>query len=344
MKNKKTLLLILTIVGITGIGIGVYFYSAIFKANTNKEGYLYIKTGSSFEQVLDSLRPFLSNKNSFEWIANKKNYPNVIKPGRYKIRQGMNNNELVNLLRSGQQEPVTVSFNNQDKLTDLAGRIATQIEADSISLLNAFNDIEFQATAGFNRQTIIGMFLPNTYEFYWNTSAEKFRDRMLKESKKFWSESRVNAAKKQGLTPNEVITLASIVHKETAVVSERRTVAGLYLNRLKDKWPLQADPTVIFALKEKYGENYMVKRVLNKDLLIDSPYNTYKNPGLPPGPIGMPDLSAINAVLNPETHNYYYMCASIDQFGAHEFASSLTQHNRNARKYQSWLSKQGVNR
>lgn len=344
MKNKKTLLIILSIFFITGIGIGVYFYNAILKPNTNKEGYLYIKTGSSFKEVQDSINDFLSNSNSFELIASKKNYPNVIKPGRYKIWKGMNNNDLVNLLRSGQQEPVTVSFNNQDSLESLAGRIAVQIEADSISLLTSFNEIEFQNKEGFNQETIIGMFLPNSYEFYWNTSAEKFRDRMVQEYRKFWNDDRMNAAKNQGLTPNEVSTLASIVQKETALISERPTVAGLYLNRLKNHWPLQADPTIIFALKKEYGENYLVKRVLNKDLLIDSPYNTYKNTGLPPGPIGMPDLSAIQAVLNPERHNYYYMCASIDQFGAHEFASNLRQHNKNAKKYQSWLSKQGVNR
>ncbi len=344
MKNKKLLLIIIGIVVVAGIGIGGYIYNAVFSINTTKDGHVYIATGSSFEEVQEAINPFLSNPKSFERIATRKNYPNVIKPGRYKITEGLNNNELVNLLRSGQQEPITVSFNNQDHLKGLAGRIATQIEADSSSLVKAFNDAAFQKQEGFNQQTAIAMYLPNSYEFYWNTSAEKFRDRMLKEYRKFWTDSRIAAAKQQGLTPNEVSTLASIVHKETALNSERPTVAGLYLNRLKDKWPLQADPTIIFALKEQYGENYIVKRVLNKDLLIDSPYNTYKNGGLPPGPIGMADMSAINAVLKPENHNYYYMCASIEQFGAHEFASSLAQHNKNARKYQNWLSKQGVNR
>ena len=344
MKNKKLLLIIATFVFAVGIGAGIYIYNSIFKANTTEEGFVYIATGSSFEEVQESLNPFLSNPKSFELIANRKNYPNVIKPGRYKISKGMNNNELVNLLRSGQQTPLIVSFNNQDNLKKLAGRISIQIEADSISLLEAFNDVEFQSNAGFTEQTIIAMFLPNSYEFYWNTSAEQFRDRMLKEYKRFWNEDRVKAAQQRNMTPIEASTLASIVHKETALASERPRVAVLYLNRLKDNWPLQADPTIIFALKAKFGENYTVKRVLNKDLLIDSPYNTYKNAGLPPGPIGMADMSALNAVLKPESHNYYYMCASIEQFGAHEFASSLAQHNKNARKYQNWLSKQGVNR
>lgn len=344
MKNKKLLLIIASIVFAMGLGAGTYIYNSIFKANTIQEGFVYIRTGSSFEEVQESLNPFLSNSNSFELVAKRKNYPNVIKPGRYKIDKGMNNNDLVNLLRSGQQTPLTVSFNNQDNLRKLAGRIATQIEADSIALINAFQNVEFQNKEGFNEETIIAMFLPNSYEFYWNTSAEQFRDRMLKEFKRFWTEDRIKAAQQQNLTPVQASTLASIVHKETALASERPRVAGLYLNRLKDKWPLQADPTIIFALKAKYGENYTVKRVLNKDLLIDSPYNTYKNAGLPPGPIGMADMSAINAVLKPESHNYYYMCASIEQFGAHEFASSLAQHNKNARKYQTWLSKQGVNR
>ena len=256
----------------------------------------------------------------------------------------MNNNELVNLLRSGKQTPVKLSFNNQDTFEKLAGRISQQIEADSVSLLKSFNNIDFIEKNGFNKNTAIGMYIPNTYEFFWNTSADAFRKKMLIEYKTFWNSSRLEKAKKQHLSPNEVITLASIVQKETAVVKERPIVAGLYLNRLHNKWPLQADPTIIFAIKKKLGEDTIIKRVLKKDLEIVSPYNTYKNIGLPPGPITMPDITSIESVLNAKNHDYFYMCASVTKIGEHEFAKSLSQHNRNAVKYQNWLNKQGVNR
>ena len=188
------------------------------------------------------------------------------------------------------------------------------------------------------------MYIPNKYEIYWNTSPEKLRAKMLSEYQKFWNENRTAKAKKLGLTKDQVITLASIVQKETAQISERPTVAGLYLNRYNDNWPLQADPTVIYALKEKHGHDKVFKRVLNKDLTINSKYNTYKHTGLPPSLIAMPDISAIDAVLNPEKHNYYYMCASVDNIGYHDFAKTLSQHNRNALKYQNWISKQGIKR
>ena len=188
------------------------------------------------------------------------------------------------------------------------------------------------------------MYVPNTYEFLWNTSAEGFRNRMYREYHKFWNVRRIAKAKKQNLEVQEVIALASIVQKETAQVSERPIVAGLYLNRYHKKWALQADPTVIFALQEKYGSDFEVKRVLNKDLKIDSPYNTYKYAGIPPGPIAMPDISAIDAVLNPSKHRYMFMCASTKKIGSHVFTKSLRQHNRNAKQYQRWLSSQGVQR
>jgi len=256
----------------------------------------------------------------------------------------MSNFELVKMLRSGNQTMVNLSFNNQDTFEKLAGRISQQIEADSISLLKAFSDTVFINEAEFTPETAIGMYIPNSYEFYWNTSAEDFRDKMLNEHNKFWDATRLEKSKKLNLTKNEVITLASIVQKETATVNERPVVAKLYLNRLASDWPLQADPTIIFALKAKSGNDMVIKRVFSKDLQIDSPYNTYKNTGLPPGPISMPDISSIEAVLNPANHDYYYMCASVTTFGTHEFAKTLEQHNKNAAKYQKWLNKKGVNR
>ncbi len=344
MNLKKLFLLIFVLLIIVGGVLGFNFYNKIYKANTTQEGFLYIPTNSEFKDVENLVRPFLKRVKPFEWVANRKNYPNKIKPGKYHIEKGMNNNELLNLLRSGKQTTVKVSFNNQDTFEKLAGRISEQIEADSVSLLNIFTNIDFIKNTGFNKNNSIAMYIPNSYEFYWNTSADGFRKKMLKEYARFWTENRVQKAAKLKLSQTEVITLASIVQKETSNIAERPTVAGLYLNRLNNKWPLQADPTIIFALKKQLGNDVIIKRVLTKDLNIDSPYNTYKNLGLPPGPIAMPDISSIDAVLNPEKHNYYYMCASTTDIGKHKFAKTLSQHNKNARIYQNWLSKQGVNR
>ena len=344
MNSKKLFLLILGLLLVLGSVLGISLYSKIFKGNTAEEGYLYIPTGSNFDEVENLIRPFLKRVKPFVLVAEKLNYPEAVKPGKYKISKGMSNFELVKMLRSGNQTMVNLSFNNQDTLEKLAGRISQQIEADSISLLKAFNDNVFIHEAGFTPATALGMYIPNSYEFYWNTTAEDFTAKMLNEHNKFWDATRLENAKKLNLTKSEVITLASIVQKETATVNERPIVAKLYLNRLASDWPLQADPTIIFALKAKLGNDMVIKRVFSKDLQIDSPYNTYKNTGLPPGPISMPDISSIEAVLNPANHDYYYMCASVTTFGTHEFATTLDEHNKNAAKYQKWLNKQGVNR
>lgn len=344
MKIKKIIVSTFTIILIVGLVIAYKYFSKIYVANVIENTAVYIPTNATFDEVSNIIDPFLNNSNSFNWVAKQKNYPNVIKAGKYFIKKGMNNNDLVNLLRSGKQSPITLTFNNQDTLEKLAGRIAEQIEADSSAILMTILDTDFLEKNNFNKHDILGLFIPNSYEVYWNTSALQFRDRMLKEYANFWNSSRQEKAKALNLGKKEVITLASIVQKETAKVSERSTVAGLYLNRLSDRWALQADPTIIFALKQKYGQDYEVKRVLNKDLDIDSPYNTYKNTGLPPSLIAMPDISSIDAVLSPKNHEYYYMCASVTDIGSHEFAKTLAQHNVNATKYQQWVSKQGINR
>lgn len=341
--KKKIIIIILAILLIGG-AFAYHFYNKIFKKNVTEVAYIYIPTNANFNKVSELISPYLIDPNSFIWVAKKKNYPNKVRSGKFKIDKGMNNNELIDHLRGGKPETVKLIFNNQDRIENFAGRIAEQIEADSISLLSSMMDIDFLKRNNFDQNTAIAMYIPNSYEFYWNTSATQFRDKMVKEYKKFWNNTRIEKAKKQNLTPLQVTTLASIVQKETASISERPKVAGLYLNRLKDFWPLQADPTIIYAIKQKYGQDKVIKRVLNKDLTIDSPYNTYTNFGLPPGPIGMPDISAIEAVLNPTEHKYYYMCASVDNIGQHEFAKTLSQHNVNARKYQNWMNKQGVNR
>ena len=322
---------------------GSIIIKKIFGKAITKDNTLFVLSSDSLMDVKNKISEFSNKPQTFLWVAAKKNFSKP-KSGRYIIKEGMSNNDLVNLLRSGNQTPIKVSFNNQDTLEKLAGRIAQQIEADSSSLMKAFLDSTFLAKNNFNKKSVLGMYIPNSYELYWNTSAEKFRNKMLKESKRFWSQNRIAKAKNLGLSKNEVLTLASIVQKETAKKSERPIVAGLYLNRLKKGWPLQADPTVIYTIKEKKGQDFVVKRVLTKDLEIKSPYNTYLNKGLPPTLIAMPDVSAIDAVLNAKKHNYMYMTASVTNIGYHEFASTLSQHNRNAAKYHRWLNRQGINR
>ena len=346
--NIKRILLGVLLVGFIGGSVFAYIiYGTFFTPNTsfnNDETFVFIPTNASENELEERLSPLMKDFDAFKSAANRKGYLSNIKAGRYKITKGMNNNEIVNSLRSGNL-PLKVSFNNQESINDLAGRIASQIEADSISLVTAFKDTEFLNANGFNEANMISPYIPNSYEFFWNSSAIEFRDRMLKEYKRFWNEARVEKAKALDLKPNEVIALASIVHKETAKVDERPTVAGVYLNRLRKGMLLQADPTVIYAIKKETGNfDTIIKRVLYKDLEMDSPYNTYKNAGLPPGPIAMPDITAIDAVLNAKKHNYYYFVANVEKFGYHMFAENLTQHNRNKAQYIRWINAQKIKR
>lgn len=341
--NKKTISIgIFVILGIGGI-IGLQYYNRIFSNNIRKPGSIFIESKDNIPDLKKKIAAFLEDEEAFHWVAVQKKF-NQPKAGKYILKKGMSNNDIVNLLRSGNQTPVKVAFNNQDTLEKLAHRIATQVETDSTKLMQAFLDPLFLKENNFSEKAVLGIFIPNRYEVYWTISAEKFRDKMLKEYTLFWNSRRTESAKKLNLSKKEVITLASIVQKETTQLAERPIVAGLYLNRLKKGWPLQADPTVIFCIREKKGQNTVIKRVLTTDLKIDSPYNTYLYKGLPPGVISMPDVSAIDAVLNASKHNYYYMCANTEKIGFHTFAKTLSQHNRNAEKYHRWLNNKGINR
>jgi UPF0755 protein len=294
--------------------------------------------------VREQLEPLVDNIDNFDMLASQKEYTTNIRAGKYAIKKGMTNNDIINTLRVNNL-PVKVSFNNQETIEKLAGRISTQIEADSLQLLEVMKDVKFLNENDFSNRTALSMYIPNSYEFFWNTSAEQFRERMLTEYKRFWNETRLAKAKSIGLTPEKVITLASIVHKETAKVDERPRVAGVYMNRYKIGMLLQADPTVIYAVKLTTGDfDQVIKRVLYKDLEVDSPYNTYKYVGLPPGPIAMPDISAIDAVLNYESHDYFYFVADVKNFWYHKFAKTLSQHNINRQEYVRWINQQGVNR
>ncbi|WP_442845928.1 endolytic transglycosylase MltG [Leeuwenhoekiella sp. H156] len=336
------------LIGLVFAGIFAYMvYGKFFSPNTafnNDEAHLYIPSDATYADVRKDLEPLLQDPVSFDEVAERKGYVNAVKPGHFIIKKGSNNNEIVNAIRSG-NIPVKISFNNQERLQNLAGRVGIQIEADSLELLKAFTDEAFLKEHGFEEETALTMYLPNTYEFYWNTSAEEFRARMLQEYKRFWTPERIAKAEAQGLNPQQVYTLAAIVQKETARADERPRVAGVYLNRLQNGWKLDADPTVIYAVKKSQDDfDQVIKRVLYRDLETDSPYNTYKYGGLPPGPIFMPDLSAINAVLNPEKHEYYFFVADVSKPGYHLFAKTVAQHNANRKQYIDWINAQGINR
>ncbi len=341
--SKGKVLKILVAVGLIALLI---VYVKFFTSDTNfdqDEVYVEIPTGSSYADVQRIISPYVKNMGSFEFIANRRSYPEHVKAGRFLLKKGMSAFQLVAAMR--RNVPVKLAFNNQERLEDLAERLDSQIEPDTTKLLATFRDEDFLMKNGFTRENVFSMFLPNTYEIYWNISAEGFRDKMLEEYNRFWTKERIAKAAELNLTPVQAITLASIVHKETVKKSERPTVAGVYLNRLRDGMKLQADPTVIYALKLRDNDfARIIKRVLYNDLFVTSAYNTYQNEGLPPGPIAMPDIDAIEAVLNPEKHDYLYFCASVEKFGYHEFASTMAQHEVNAKKYADWLNAQGTKR
>ena len=345
-KSKRvglTLLVVLGILLVFALAFGYWLYRTVMSPNVQtaegKDVELYIPTGSDYEQLKTILSDAqcIVNQKSFNWVAQKKGLPANIHPGHYVVKNGISNNQLVNMLRGGLQTPVKVTFNNIRDVDQLSGRIASQIEADSASIANLLHNQEYINQLGFNSRTLPAMFLPDTYEFYWNTDAEGFVVRMFQEYNKFWTEARKQQAQAKGLTPIQVSTLASIVNKETNMSDEMPRVAGVYLNRLRNNWLLQADPTLIFAWND-----YSIRRVLDRHKEIESPYNTYKYPGLPPGPICIPSVTAVKAVLNAEEHHYFYFCAKEDFSGYHNFAKTLTEHNRNAARYQQALNQRGI--
>jgi len=328
----------LVLVLLLAAGAGYYLYTLVFKPNVwtpdGKEVAIYVPTGSDFSDLKLILyqNGLILNRNEFEWWATQKKLPGNVHPGKYMISNKMSNNELVDLLRSGVQTPVKVIFNNLRDVYQLAGIVGHQIEADSLSIAAVINDTILLKSYGLTPETASTLFIPNTYEFYWNTTAEEFISRMHDEYQKFWNSYRTSRAAAIDLTKSEVVTLASIVEKETNKNDEKAAIAGVYMNRLKYGWRLQADPTVVYAVGD-----FSIRRVLNLHKKVDSPYNTYRHLGLPPGPICIPSISSIDAVLNYEDNGYFYFCAKDDLSGYHVFAKTGAQHNRNAKKYQEAL-------
>ncbi len=342
----KKLLYAFLITAFIAAAAGFYLYNNIWSPNIElgtPTKLLKIPTGTDFEQLSTILRDngFIKDEGSFFLTAKLMKYDVAnIKSGLFEIKDKWSNRDLIQHLRIGKQKPVKLTYNNHRTFEEFVGGISHQIEADSTALLEFFYGEEFLKENNLNKEELLCQFLPNTYEVYWNTSIEKLAKKLMLEREKFWNaDNRREKAKELNLNPTEVCILAAIVEKETLVADEKKTVAGVYLNRLKKGILLQADPTVVYAVGD-----FSIRRVLNKHLNYDSPYNTYKYEGLPPGPIYMPDNTTIDAVLENEQHSYLYFCAKPDNSGRHAFAKSLVAHNRNARTYQSWLNKRGIRR
>ena len=327
-------LVLIVLAMIPGYRLGTYYLGRAI----DSDAVLLVPTGSDFATLIDSLesKNVLHNPKRFERWACSRGLDSSINPGRYQLKAGTSYASLINVLKSGRQTPVRVTFNNLRTPERLAGVLARKLEPDSLTWIKALTSDSLAKPYGLTSQTLFTLFIPNTYEFYWNTTPEAFLQRMKKESDRFWA-SRESKLARCGLSREEIYTLASIVYEETKRVAEMPRVAGVYLNRLRIGMALQADPTVKYAVKD-----FTLRRILHSHLEVDSPYNTYKYPGLPPGPICMPSIDAIDAVLDYEDHDYLYFCAKDDLSGAHVFARTLDEHNRNARAYARALNRRGI--
>lgn len=347
-RKKRSLIAVFAAVILVAVfSAGYYFYKQYFDAAVTAEmarAPLFIPTGSTTEDVIGILveRGVVKKPEAALNLAERKNYTRgKVVPGKYTLREGMSLNAVINLLRGGYgAEEVKVTFQSARTLEELGGKVARNIEADSAAIVNYLSDPAVAAKYGFKRETFLSMFLPDTYFVLWNTDPSEFTARMAEEYKKFWDETRLQKARNLGLSQSEISTLASLVQAEQQLHPEERPViAGLYLNRLKRGMKLQSDPTVVYAVGD-----FAINRVLNIHLGYDSPYNTYKYAGLPPGPINVPQKASLDAVLNAEDNDYLFMCAKPDFSGYHAFAVTLTEHNRNAAAYRRALNERKIYR
>lgn len=340
--KSKVLTYVLVVLMFLFVSFSYYFYQIVYTANVDTKGkptFLHIRRGADFQEVMDSIesKNVIIDRLSFRFMAKLMDYPELVKPGRYELLDQSTNFHLISILRAGIQAPVKVTFHNIRLKNQLTHKLASYIEADQREIDSLLSDPKYVSGLGFDTVSILTMFVPNTYEVYWTTSARDLLDRMHKEYGRFWTKEREQKAKKIGLKKAEVSILASIVEAESQKKDERPRIAGVYLNRLKRNQPLQADPTVVFAVQD-----FTIRRVLNVHLQTDSPYNTYKYAGLPPGPINLPSISSIDAVLNAEKHDYIYFCAKDDFSGYHAFAETHAEHIRNARRYQQALNERNI--
>ena len=319
----------------------VFYFPNTKVADTSQS--IFVPTGTSFATLKEILEPHLRSTITFSLAAKAKRF-DTPRIGHFVLKPSMGNQQIINALRSG-NTPIQVVFNNQQTIAHLAGRVAEQLELDSLSLTKEIESPYFMESVNLNREELLSLFLPNSYEMYWNISAAEFCQRMQRENDLFWNESRESKRKRLNMSRAEVITLAAIVNEESRKVDERPRVAGVYLNRLRRGMKLQADPTVVYAMKRQANHfDLVVRRVLYKDLEIKSPYNTYKYRGLPPGPITMPDINSVDAVLNAESHDYLFFVVDPKNPGYHLFASTYNEHLANRKVYVRWLNENRIMR
>lgn len=344
--NKKKIIIASAIIVFSVMlsSFGFYFHQVIYAPNflyEQESKALIIPTGASFKDVQNELYDgrYLNDLVSFSFLAKLMDYDTSIKPGLYLIQKDMTNYDVVRMLRAGEQTPINITFTNVRMSGDLPEKITANLEMKPEDFLKVIRTDSLIEANGFDSLNIVSMFIPNTYQMYWTIKPEALFHRMKKEYDRFWNEKRLTKAKEIGLSPKEVSVMASIVQAEVSVGDELPTVAGLYMNRINKGYLLGADPTLVFA-----NQDFEIRRVLNKHKEIDSPYNTYKYAGLPPGPINMPTIQALEAVLNYEKHRYLYMCAKEDFSGRHNFATNLQDHNRNAARFQHAMNKAGIYR
>ena len=342
-KSSSKTRLVLAVFGFLFVTFSYYAYQIVYTPNVDTKGdhvYVRIPEGASFEQVMDSIdrKKVIIDRLSFRFMAKLMDYPKLVKAGHYELKNNYTNRQLISDLRAGRQSPVKLTFTNIRVKKELTKKLSEDLIATQTQLDSLLSNQAYVKKLGFDTTTVLTMFIPNTYELYWNTKAEDLIKRMKKEYDAFWTMQRQEKAKALGLSKAEVSTLASIVQAEQSQhADERPRIAGVYLNRLEKGMPLQADPTVVYAVGD-----FTIRRVLNVHLQTDSPYNTYKNKGLPPGPINLPSIRSIDAVLNPEHHQYIYFCAKEDFSGYHSFARTQTEHIQNARRYQAALTQRNI--
>ncbi|MGM0611947.1 MAG: endolytic transglycosylase MltG [Bacteroidota bacterium] len=343
-KKKNRYIFILLLLIIIAIGIFIYAkYKSVFTKPAAPERTqtvsVFIPSDANYETLTDSIfkHQLVADSILFQKVARYKELPKNVHGGHYQIAPDITINQLINKFSGGLQTPVHVTFNNIRNIKEFAGSVGKQLEIDSARIMHLLHSKEILNLLNTQERKLLGYFIPNTYEFYWNVSAKPFFKRMKKEHERFWNSKRKAQAQAIGLTPHEVATLASIVQEETNLTSEMDKIAGVYINRLNRGMLLQADPTLKYALGD-----WSIRRVLNKHKTIESPYNTYKYKGLPPGPICMPESTTIDQVLNYQDHDYLYFVASPDIPGFHSFSETLREHNKKANKYRRYLNQNRI--
>lgn len=333
MRKKIIIVLLLLLVL---LGVAAYkVYTWIFLSGLTVDKYeLFIPTGSDYAAVYQKLTQaaVLRDAKGFDFTAKQMKYPEKVKPGRYVLKKGMSNRDLVGKLRTGNQDPVKFTFVKFRLKKDIVKALEGKFEFNPKEVEKLLDDDTFLKEYGLNANTSIALFIPNTYNLNWNVTAKEFVERMRFEYNRFWNEARTTKAKNLNLTPLDVMNVAAIVEEETNQNDEKARIAGVYLNRLKKGWELGADPTVKYAVGD-----FSLKRVLNEHTAVENPYNTYRNVGLPPGPICTPSIPSIEGVLDAETHNYMYFCAQPGLTGHHNFAVDAAGHQKNAQEYHTWL-------